>query len=93
LESTKVYGNEYVRLKGISGRVKDVFEANKAVIEFAGYRQDNLGMMVWDLNNSGKHQEVRLAGVLGMPVLDLFRLTLDYRNGVVKFDYNKNQLH
>ena len=93
LESTKVYGNEYVRLKGISGRVKDVFEANKAVIEFAGYRQDNLGMMVWDLNNSGKHQEVRLAGVLGMPVLDLFRPTLDYRNGVVKFDYNKNQLY
>lgn len=90
LESTKVSGNDYVRLKGLSGRVKNVFEADKAEIEFANFRQQNLGMMVWDLNGSGKHQEVRLAGVLGMPLLDMFRLTLDYRNGSVKFDYNRH---
>jgi hypothetical protein len=28
-----------------------------------------------------------MAGVLGLPVLALFRLTLDYRNDLIKFDY------
>jgi hypothetical protein len=44
-------------------------------------------MTVFDLNNSGKHEEVRMAGILGLPVLSFFHLTLDYRNGQVKFDY------
>jgi hypothetical protein len=28
-----------------------------------------------------------MAGVLGLPVLALFRLRLDYRNRLVEFDY------
>jgi hypothetical protein len=46
-------------------------------------------MTVFNLNTSGKHQEVRIAGILGLPVLALFRLTLDYRDGQVKFEYRK----
>lgn len=40
--STKIHGDSYMRVRGISGEVKDVFEADKAVIEFARYRQRNL---------------------------------------------------
>jgi hypothetical protein len=76
-----------MHVKGISGEVKDVFEADKAVIDFAGYRQKNIGLMAFNLNNSPEHEEVRMSGVLGFPVLALFRLTIDYRNGLVKFDY------
>lgn len=85
--STKIRGNEYLRVTGVSGNVKQVFEADKAVIDFAGYRQQNIGLTSFNLNTSPEHQEVRIAGVLGLPVLALFRLTLDYRNGLVKFDY------
>ncbi len=85
--STKIRGNEYMRIHGLSGQVKEVFETDKAVIDFAGYQQSNLGLTAFNLNNSPEHQEMRMAGVLGFPVLTLFRLTLDYRNGCVKFDY------
>ncbi|MBV9781750.1 MAG: aspartyl protease family protein [Acidobacteriaceae bacterium] len=85
--STKVRGNQFMHVRGVSGEVKEVFEADKAVIEFAGFRQRNIGLTSFNLNNSPEHQEVRMAGILGMPVLALFRLTLDYRNGLVKFDY------
>jgi tetratricopeptide (TPR) repeat protein len=85
--STKIHGNEYVRVTGVSGNVKQVFEAEKAVIEFAGYRQQNIGLTSFNLNTSPEHEEVRMAGVLGLPVLALFRLTIDYRNGLVNFDY------
>jgi hypothetical protein len=28
-----------------------------------------------------------ISGFLGLPVLSLFTITIDYRDGVVKFDY------
>ncbi len=85
--STKIYGNDQMRVKGISGQVKNVYEAGKAELQFGHFRQDNMGIMSYDLNNSPEHKEVRLSGILGIPVLSLFRLTIDYRNGLVNFDY------
>jgi tetratricopeptide (TPR) repeat protein len=84
--SGKIHQDNYMRVKGISGDVKKVFEASKAEIQFATFRQRNLGMTAIDLNNSPDHQDVRMSGILGLPVLAMFRLTLDYRNGLVKFD-------
>jgi tetratricopeptide (TPR) repeat protein len=84
--STKVRGDAFHRVRGVSGEVKDVFEADKAYIQFSHYRQNNLGMTAINLNNAPDHQEFRMAGILGLPVLSMFRLTIDYRNGLVNFD-------
>jgi tetratricopeptide (TPR) repeat protein len=86
VESTKISRNDFVRVRGISGESKNVFEADKAIIQFANFRQRNLGMLVVDINNSGRRQPVRISGLLGLPVLSMFHLSLDYRNGLVKFD-------
>ena len=85
--STKVYGNSWMHVKGISGDVKNVFEADRAELMFARYRQQNLGLTAFNLNNRPEHQDVRLSGIMGFPLLSLFRLTIDYRNGLVNFDY------
>ena len=86
-EAGKVHEDDRTVLKGISGKAKRVWEANDALLQFAHFKQHNLGMIVADLNNSGKPSEVRMSGIFGLPVLTLFRLSLDYRNGLVKFDY------
>lgn len=85
--STNVRGNDYLHVRGVSGEVKDVFEADKAELRFSHFQQSNLGLIAFNLNNQPEHQDVRMAGILGMPVLTLFRLTIDYRNGLVNFDY------
>ncbi len=85
--STKIRGSEYVHVRGLSGSVKDVFEADKAEVQFSRYKQRNIGLTAFNLNNSPDHQEIRLSGILGIPVLAMFRLTIDYRNGLVNFDY------
>jgi len=85
--STKLSGNSLVRMRGISGDVTKVFEADKAELQFARFRQSNLGLLALNLNNAPEHQDVRMAGILGLPVLAMFRLTIDYRNGLVNFDY------
>lgn len=85
--STKVRGNDFMKIRGVSGQVKEVFEADKAELQFARFQQSNLGLIAFNLNNSPEHQDFRMAGILGIPVLSMFRLAIDYRNGLVDFDY------
>ncbi len=86
--STKVRGDYSTRISGISGEVNKVFEADKAELQFAHFRQSNLGLISFNINNAPEHQEIRMAGILGIPILTLFRsITIDYRNGLVHFDY------
>ena len=84
--SMKIHNDEYTIIHGVSGSVKNVFEADEAIIQFASYRQRILGLTAFDLNNRPGHEEVRMDGILGIPVLQFFRLTLDYRNGLVNFE-------
>ena len=87
--STKIHGNPGMRVYGLSGDVNDVLRADRAVITFAGYKQKNIGLTSFNLNSSAEHHDVRIDGILGFSVLDMFRLTLDYRNGLVKFEYTR----
>lgn len=86
-EAGKIHAEGNVTLRGLSGKTNKVYEANDTMLQFAHFRQRNLGIIVADINNSRKPTEVRMSGILGWPVLTMFRLSLDYRNGLVKFDY------
>lgn len=85
--STKLHSSAAMRVYGLSGNVGEIFQADKAVITFAGFRQKNIGLTSFNLNNAAEHHDVRIDGILGFSLLDLFRLTIDYRNGLVKFEY------
>lgn len=85
--STKIHGDPHMRIRGVSGNVAEVFAADKADLQFGRFRQRNVGLTAFNLNNSPDHREVRMAGILGFPILSLFRLTIDYRNGLVNLEY------
>ena len=91
--STKLHGEDYLHVKGVSGEVKKVYEADKAELQFGRFRQNNLGIPSFDLNNSPEHKDVRMSGIIGIPLLAMFRLTIDYRNGLVNFVYILNKAH
>ena len=84
--STKIHGSD-MRIRGVSRNVKQVYEASKGELQFGRFRQDNIGLVAINLNNSSDSPPIRLAGILGLSVLQMFRLTIDYRNGLVNFDY------
>ncbi len=86
LLTTKIRGNDYASVTGVSGSVKKVFEADKAELQFSHFLRDDPRLMSIDLNHQG-HEEVRMDGILGQSLLQFFRLTLDYRNGLVDFEY------
>ncbi len=50
-EVTKVHGDSDTIIKGISGKVNNVFSANKAVLVFGHLRQENQEMTAFDTKN------------------------------------------
>jgi predicted aspartyl protease len=73
-------------LRGVNGKVGDVYQTGNLVLEFAGFEQKNLGMTAFDTWELSHRLGTEISGFLGLPVLDLFTLTIDYRDGLVKFE-------
>jgi predicted aspartyl protease len=84
---TKVRGEDLIKMKGLSGNVKNVYTADRAMLEFGGYRQDNFDVIAFDLSRISKSFGTEVSGVLGFPVLQMFVMKIDYRDGLVHFDY------
>jgi predicted aspartyl protease len=86
-EVSKLDRNEKLGLRGINGEVADVYQTGDLYLQFAGFRQKNLGMTSFDMWPQSRGIGVEISGFLGLPVLSRFAITINYRDGVVKFDY------
>ena len=73
-------------LRGLNGRVGDVYRTGTVDLQFAGFKQQNLGMNAFDTWELSHRMGTEISGFLGLPVLDLFTLTIDYIDGLVKFE-------
>lgn len=91
-EVTKVHGSD-MRIKGVSGSVKNVYEADKAVLQFARFRQENQEITAFDLSKISKDDGTEVSGILGFTTLRFMTIKIDYRDGLVDFDYDKNRWH
>jgi hypothetical protein len=83
---SKVNRDDRMRLKGINGQVVDLYQTGNLFLQFAGFRQKNLGMTTLNMWEQSRGLGTEVSGFLGLPLLNLFTLTIDYRDGLVKFD-------
>jgi tetratricopeptide (TPR) repeat protein len=74
------------RINGINGQVADVYQTGDLFLQFAGFRQKNLGMTAFNMWDQSRRLGTEVSGFLGLPLLNLFTLTIDYRDGLVHFD-------
>lgn len=90
-EVTKVKSNYDDRIRGISGEVNKVYQTGKFRIEFANLYQKVDSMTSIDTTKLSHNTGVEISGLLGAPIL--FRLTvhIDYRDNLIKFDYDPNK--
>jgi Flp pilus assembly protein TadD/predicted aspartyl protease len=88
-ETNNAYRVNGPRLEGVQGMVKEVSEASHVSLVFAGFRQDNQSMTAIDLEKLSDSFGIAIGGILGMPVLWQFKLTIDYREGTVRFRYKR----
>jgi tetratricopeptide (TPR) repeat protein len=85
-EVTKVRGDDMI-VKGLSGSVKKVYSADKAILQFGHLRQENQDLLSFDLSGVSDHAGTEVSGTLGFVMLHLLDLKIDYRDGLVDFDY------
>jgi tetratricopeptide (TPR) repeat protein len=85
-EVTKVHRDDLI-VKGISGSVDKVYSADKAILSFSHFRQENQDVKAHDLSAISKDAGTEVSGILGFVTLRQFTIKIDYRDGLVDFVY------
>ncbi len=85
---TKVHGGSPVGVQGISGEVKKVSTSDKIILTFAGIQQRNNDLISFDTSGLSRSAGVEVSGILGHTVLRELTVSIDYRDGLIKFDYD-----
>ncbi len=90
-EVTKVHGDSDVIVKGISGRVDNVYRAQKTVIAFGHIRQENENMNAFDTKSVSDGLGTEVSGFLGFGMLVFLDIKIDYRDAVVDFQFEEKR--
>jgi len=82
---TKMRYNES-RVSGVSGYVKDVQSADKVIFQFGGMRVRSDDVTSIDFKGISRYEGTEISGLIGIRTLVQMKMTIDYRDGLVKFE-------
>lgn len=74
-------------MKGVSGKVKDVFIADHLELSFAGLRYPTGRVYSMDLGKLNDDVGTEVSGILGFELLSRLITTIDYADGCIRFVY------
>ena len=77
-----------LQVSGLSGEVKSMAKARRAVLQFGHVKQENLNMWSMDLSGISRSAGVEVSGFLGYTALAFMQMDIDYRDGLVNFSYD-----
>jgi hypothetical protein len=77
-----------MKVKGLSGNVNKVYSADKAILQFGHLRQENQQMLSFDFSNISDRIGTEISGTLGFTLLRFLDIKIDYRDGLVDFEYD-----
>jgi tetratricopeptide (TPR) repeat protein len=92
-EVTKLRSNYAVQVKGISGDVTKVYSADDVTFYFAKLSQHVNNVVSFDTSHISKNTGMEISGFLGATTLNLLTIHIDYRDGLIKFDYDPKRIH
>lgn len=87
-ESSSISGTP-VTIRGVQGKIKDTALANQVTLVFAGFRQENSSVLAFDFDKISESHGFALSGILGYPIVSQLRVSIDYRDGNVRFERGK----
>lgn len=86
-QTTDVSRDQLTTVRGVQGKTADASRARFVNLHFANFQQNNSQLLAIDLENVSESMGVAIQGVLGMPILSQLKITIDYFDGSVRFDY------
>jgi tetratricopeptide (TPR) repeat protein len=87
----QVSSDSNMRIHGLNGAVKNVYES-KAVLRFGRLQLPNLDTVTFDLSKVSRQTGTEVSGFLGFAMLRLLEIKLDYRDGLVDFEYDPKRV-
>jgi predicted aspartyl protease len=87
-EVTKVRSNDRQHVRGLNGEVEKVYSADEITFSFARVSQNIRDVPSFDTAGISKDIGLEISGFLGARTLELTTIHIDYRDGLVKFDYD-----
>ncbi len=90
---TKLHSDNTMEVHGISGKVEKVYTAENVNFEFANIRQSGKEVVSFDTSNISKDTGLEISGFIGATTLGQLKTHIDYRDGLVKFEYDPNHYH
>ncbi len=82
---TKVSYQGNYSISGVSGDVKQVMEADKAILQFGTVRVRSDDLPVFD-HGISDYEGTEIAGLISIRTLVQMKLSIDYRDGLVNFE-------
>lgn len=90
-EVTKVRAEDYITVKGISGKVDKVYTADEITFRFANLSQKVRDVVAFDTPGISKSIGMDVSGFIGFTALGQTTMKIDYRDGLVSFSYDANR--
>ena len=92
-EVTKISSDYDTEVKGLSGKVKDVFRTGDVTLTFGHLRQRNQDMVAFDTTTLSESAGTEISGMLGFTLLRMIDIKIDYRDGLVDFSFDSKRFH
>ena len=90
---SKVSSEDRMQVHGLNGQVKQVYTSATATLRFGHFQQSNLGIVTLDLSNVSRHIGTEISGFLGFAMLRQLDVKMDYRDGMVNFEYDPKRVN
>jgi tetratricopeptide (TPR) repeat protein len=91
-EITSVSKDNFGRIGGISGEVKDVYTARKAEMQFANFKTKDFDLTTIDLSGISESAGTEVSGIIGFELLRMLEMKIDYRDGLIDFTFDRDKL-
>jgi hypothetical protein len=90
-EVTKVHSDDNLVVRGISGKVDKVYSADKITFRFAHLSQEVNDVVAFDTPKISRNVGMEISGFIGFTALGQTTMQIDYRDGLVNFNYEANR--
>jgi hypothetical protein len=90
-EVAKIHSEARLQVEGISGKVGKAYIADEVTFTFGRISREAEGVVSFDTSHISKDVGMEISGFLGADTLYLLTINIDYRDGLVKFDYDPNR--
>ncbi len=80
---TKVHNDPFTTVTGLSGKVKNVYSADQAVLRVGHVRERDQDLVTFDMTSLSDSCGTEISGILGFAMLRKVDLKIDYRDDLV----------